>query len=244
MAKLLIIRTLIIIFCCITSFVTLANSLRVVTENLPPYQIVRDNKLIGGTSAIIMKELLKRTDLNVDIEILPWARAYKTASSEPNVVIFSMARNKERETHFHWLLKLKKISYRFFKLASQQNIKAHSIEELQNNTVVTVRNSYESIFLINKGFIEGKNLILTSTYDEAWKMLLKGRADYTYAYELIENSVFQKLNITMDLFEKVLDMGDTSELYIAANAQTAPELLQKLRVGIQSMIDDGTIQKI
>ncbi len=237
-------RIYILLFPCLLTFVSSAGSLRVLTENLPPYQIIHKGKVAGGTSVEIMKEVLKRAKLKVKFEVMPWARAYKIASSEPNVIIFSMARNKERETNFHWLINLKPISYRLFKLADQNTKAIRSLKETLNYTVVTVRNSYEANSLIEDGFVEGSNLILTNNYEQAWKMLLKGRVDYVYAYELIESSMYQKLETTPDLFTKSLYIRETSGLYIAANIDISSEILQKLRTAIQSMQDDGTLQNI
>jgi polar amino acid transport system substrate-binding protein len=237
-------RIYIFLFCCFLTFVSAASSLRILTENLPPYQIVHKGKVIGGTSVKIMKEVLKRARLKVKFEVMPWARAYKIASSEPNVLIFSMARNKGRETNFHWLINLKPISYRLFKLADQNTTVIRSLKEALNYTVVTVRNSYEANSLIDDGFVEGSNLILTNNYEQAWKMLLKGRVDYVYAYELVESSMYKKLEITPDSFTKSLYIGETSGLYIAANIDISSEILKKLQTAIQSMQDDGTLKTL
>lgn len=221
-----------------------AETLRVVTEDLPPYQIALDGKAVGGSSVLLVREMLKRAEINVPIEVLPWARAYKIATTLPDVVIFSMARNKEREAHFHWLLKLRDLTYHFYSLAARPDLHVDNIATLLSRTVVAVRHSYEANSLLNNGFIEGKNLMLTSNYKEAWQMLLKGRADYTYANELVQDSIFQPLNIAPNLFSQRFDMGETSDLYIATSAQIAPALLQHLQRTVAAMENDGTVQKI
>jgi len=219
-----------------------AENLRVITENLPPYQIVVNDKLVGGSSVLLVKEILKRANINADIEVLPWARAYRIASHNSNTLIFSMARNKTRESQFIWLVKLKNLTYHFYSLTSRPHLKAKNITEMLKHTVVTVRNSYEANSLKNFGFSEDKNLILTNTYSTAWKMLSIGRADYTYANELITETLNQKITSSTQLYKQAFDLGDTSDLYIAANVHMSSELLTKIKHSIETMRADGTLK--
>lgn len=221
-----------------------AETLRVVTEDLPPYQVVINDELVGGSSFLLVQEMLLRANIMTPIELLPWARAYKIASSSPNVIIFSIARNKERETNFHWLFKLRALTYHFYSLAARPDLKALNLSALLRQTVVTVRHSYEANSLLKTGFVEGKNLILTSTYKEAWQMLLMGRADYTYANELVQDTIFEPLNISPNLFSQSFDLSDTSDLYIAASIGTSPSLLENLQHSLATMQQDGTVKKI
>jgi len=84
-----------IVFLTITS----ANSteIKVITEHYPPLQIVENGKPIRGLAIDIMKELLRKTEIQTNIQTYPWARAYKMALSEENILIFSLTRTKERE---------------------------------------------------------------------------------------------------------------------------------------------------
>jgi len=42
-----------------------ANTIRVVTEELPPYQIVDNGKLVSGTAFLLAEEMLKRADIKI-----------------------------------------------------------------------------------------------------------------------------------------------------------------------------------
>ena len=130
--------------------------LRVVTEHLPPYQIVRDDRLVAGSSYLLMKEVLKRAGYSVQIEVLPWARAYQTALSVKNVVIFSMTRSRERERLFHWIGKLRSLNYSFYSVKANSGVRVGSIGQALGYTVVAVRNSIEADILQQQGFKHGK----------------------------------------------------------------------------------------
>jgi polar amino acid transport system substrate-binding protein len=63
----------------------------------------RDEGKITGSSAEVVREILRRLNQPDNITILPWARGYHLLKSRPNVVLFSTTRTKERENLFHWV---------------------------------------------------------------------------------------------------------------------------------------------
>ncbi len=77
------------------SFAAAANTgqppLRVVTELSPPHQTIKDGK-VDGVSTQIVIATLKQAELDSHIEVYPWARAYYIATSVPNMLIYNIAR--------------------------------------------------------------------------------------------------------------------------------------------------------
>lgn len=217
-----------------------ANTIRVVTEELPPYQIVDNGKLVSGTAFLLAEEMLKRADIKIRLEVLPWARAYSIASTEPNVIIFSLARNKTREDKFKWLYKVDSLQYHFYTISSRPDLQQINPADALNYVVVTVRNSYEAGTLMGMGYIEGKNLILTRDYRDAWQMLALGRADFTYASQFFGES----FDSNSPLFVKAFNQKESSDLYIAASINTDGSTLLKLKQSLKSMHKDGTAEKL
>jgi polar amino acid transport system substrate-binding protein len=215
-----------------------------VTEELPPYQIVDNGKLVSGISFLLAQEMLKRANINTQVEVLPWARAYSIASTEPNVVIFSMARNKIREDKFKWLYKVDSLKYHFYTISSRPDLQQINPVDALNYVVVTVRDSYEAGTLMNMGYIEGKNLILTRDYQDAWQMLALGRSDFTYASQFFGEISFEPFDSNAPLFVKVFNKNDSSDLYIAASVSTDESTLLTLKQSLKSMHEDGTAEKI
>lgn len=218
--------------------------LKAVTENLPPYQIVKNNALVGGTSYLIVKELLKRSGYQVKFELLPWARAYSVALSEPNVVIFSMTRSNRREDKFKWIGELRELTYSFYSRKSEDMLVLSSVRDVQQYTVVAVRNSFEAQSLIRQGVIVDKNLVLAKDYEQAWKMLNRGRVDFTYANELIGDNVFKSLGFKSSPFFKQPFEVEVNSLYIAASLQTDDEIIENLKQALTSIKNDGTFFSI
>lgn len=227
---------------CAQSLATV--ELKAVTENLPPYQIVKNNTLVGGTSYLIVKELFKRSGYQVKFELLPWARAYSVALSEPNVVIFSMTRSNRREDKFKWIGELRELTYSFYSKKSDATLVVSSARDVQQYTVVAVRNSFEAQSLIRQGFIVDENLVLAKDYEQAWKMLNRGRVDFTYANELIGDNVFKSLGFKSSPFFKQPFEVEVNSLYIAASLQTDDEIFEKLKQALTSIKNDGTFFSI
>ena len=80
----------------------LSDNMTILTENLPPLNYVEDGLLVGP-SVEIVREIQRRVGSNEPIEVYPWARAYKMALEEENVVLFSMTHTKDRLDKFKWI---------------------------------------------------------------------------------------------------------------------------------------------
>ena len=94
-----------VILVFLLSFIDSANSeeIKVVTEHFPPYQIAEEGKPVRGVNVEFIKALLNEVNVDTDINVYPWARAYSMALTYPNVLIFSISRVPEREHLFHWI---------------------------------------------------------------------------------------------------------------------------------------------
>lgn len=237
-------KLLLLIIAIAFAFNCAAHPLRVVTEDLPPYQIVVNGKLVAGSSFLLVDELLKRADINASIEVLPWARAYAIASSEQNVLIFSMARTASRETNFNWLIKLDSLTYNFYSLATRPELQIQSLSDVLQHSVATVRNSFEANALLKMGFVEGENLILTVSYIEAWQMVLLERADFTYANYIMKEATYETKTGKSVSYFRGYNPGQSSDLYLATNINIDAEVLHKLQTSLQSMQQDGTVEKL
>jgi polar amino acid transport system substrate-binding protein len=77
-------------------------NLKIVGSEYPPYSYL-ENGRATGLCADIVRALLDDLQLQQEITIAPWARSYKTALEEPNVLLFTVARTVERESLFHWV---------------------------------------------------------------------------------------------------------------------------------------------
>ena len=160
------------------------------------------------------------------------------------MIIFSLARNETREDKFKWLYKVDNLRYHFYTISSRPDLQQINPADALNYVVVTVRNSYEAGTLMGMGYIDGKNLILTRDYRDAWQMLALGRADFTYASQFFGEMFFESFDSNSPLFVKAFNRKESSDLYIAASINTDESTLLKLKQSLKSMHKDGTAEKL
>jgi polar amino acid transport system substrate-binding protein len=228
----------------LVSLTVIAKPFRVVSEHLPPHQISYNGKFIGGTSYLIMKEVLRRAGFPERMEVLPWARAYKTAQEEDNVIIFSLARSAKREKLFKWIGKLEDIEFNFYALRTSNGPSLNTFEDALQYNTVTVRNSISSEILQRLGFVEGHNLTLTVGIIDAWNMLRKGRTNFTYTNNTIAQNMYSNFGMKADAFVKQSVSSEKQAVFVAASLGTDDCVINKLSDVLKQLKQDGTYETI
>ena len=85
----------------VSGTVVCAETIEIVTEDLPPLQFVQ-NGAVTGPATEIVTTAMKDAGLAYTIQAYPWSRAYQIALHRQNVCIFSIVKLKERIPHFRW----------------------------------------------------------------------------------------------------------------------------------------------
>ena len=67
----------------------------VVTENFPPYNYVDENREVVGYATEIVRKCLSKAGIEYEIEVLPWARAFKSAKTPKNYLLYSAGWSRE-----------------------------------------------------------------------------------------------------------------------------------------------------
>ncbi len=135
---------------------------------------------LKGPSAKIFKMLMHKIGIETKVEFYPWARAYNNVLTQPNTLILSITRTKERESSFIWLLKVNESKRAFISLKSNAGSIVNNIEQAKNKLIGVTRDSYSYTSLVENGFTEEKNLYDVSTVDEGINLLKKGKVDLIY----------------------------------------------------------------
>jgi len=148
------------------------------TENLPPLNYLKDGILVGP-SVEIVKEIQRRVGSHEQIKVYPWARAYKMALEEENVVLFGMTHTKVREDLFKWVGPL--ATKRDILVAKKgSGIKINSLEDAKKvKRIGTLRDDTRERLLKSHGFA---NLESVSDEQKNAKKLVLGRIDL-WAYK-------------------------------------------------------------
>ena len=223
----------------ITGQSVLCAELTILTENLPPLNYIENSVLIGP-SVEIVKEIQRRVGSNEPIQVYPWARAYKMALEEENVVLFGTTHSKVRDTIFKWVGPL--ATKRDILVAKKgSGIKINSLEDAKNvKRIGTLRDDTRERLLKSLGFT---NLEPVSDEQLNAQKLVLGRLDL-WAYKI------PGLRTVCDLAG--VDHNELEEVYhlrkinvsIAFSKKTSDSIVEKWRKAFDAMHADGTIMKI
>lgn len=236
MKKLLIMATSLLLF---SVQPVLSEKMSILTENLPPLNYVEEGVLVGP-SVEIVREIQRRVGSDEQIEVYPWARAYKMALEEANVVLFSMTYTKDRHDKFKWIGPLaKKKDILVAKKGSGTAI--NTLEDAKKvNRIGTLRDDTREILLKSLGF---ENLESVSDEQKNIKKLILGRIDL-WAYKKPGlRTVCDLAGVDYNEVEEVFELRE-SELMIAISEKTSDKIVQEWRSAFHEMLNDGTIKAI
>jgi len=224
---------------------TFSQSLRIVTEKLPPLQVSQNDGTITGAMADIVNLLLQKANIKCHIEVLPWARSYQIALERENTLIFSMLRGEDREDKFIWVGKLFAVDSFLVALKDRKTFDIHSIEDAKKYSVGTIRKDLAESYLRKNGFTEDNNLYLNSNYNVLWQMLYNGRTDLAFTNNILWKYEIEDSQLDPKQIEIIYQIPDiASDLYLAASFGTDEKIINQLKVGLKEIKTNGQYQQI
>lgn len=217
-----------------------AKEYTIMTEEFPPFGYVKDGQLTG-LSVEIVNAILKKLTYNQKILIRPWARAYRKTLSGPNQILFSMARNKERELLFKWVGPLVSDKVYFYKKrASSIQIKT-MLDAKRVNRILLTREFPEYNYLHSLGFT---NLNETVTPIQNFKMLMKDRGELVPMGELAVPETLKKAGINARLIKRTNVKLYEVQLYIAFSKDISDREIKKWQEALDFIKSSGEYEKI
>ena len=219
-----------------------AEKVAVVTEEMAPYNFVDEkDQVVTGLSTELVQEIFKRANVEHQIKVYPWSRAYRMAQEAPNIAIYSIGRNDEREKLFKWVGVIVNREVYLYKLKGRPEIKANSLEDLKPYKMGGVRDGARTMYLRKKG------LAIEEANDDA-SNIKKLQSRRTDAFAIDEpNLVYlsQKNGVNFDSMERLIKLEKMSGgLYLAFSLNTDDNIVNKCHVALNAMVKDGTFNKI
>ena len=210
------------------------SQLTIMTEDFPPFNYKEGGKAAGSAVELLTQAsaAVGKPITNDKINVMTWARAYKTVQSGPNALLFSMTRTESRENLFKWagpigenrvVIWAKKSSG----IAPFDNIKDNS------EKVAVVRDTVGDQLMVSAGSTDD-GLMRASKPEGASKMLINDRIKL-WAYS--ENSGAQQLKdagANIDDYE-IVHVLKSSELYFAFSKDVDDSVIQLLQKGIDQV---------
>ena len=211
-----------------------AESIAVVTEDWRPYSYAEDG-VVKGSSTKIVRAVLDRAGITYSIQVLPWARAFRDASVKPNILIYALGRNSEREPNFHWIGQVTPTNHAYFyRLKSRTDIVVDELSDAKKYMVSTNNKSSSHTILVENGF---ENIETTRHQELSINLLMRGRTDLLVIPEQSIAAHFEKLEYSIDLVEKVFLLVK-GESFMAFSKNTAMDLASRARAAYQELLDE------
>ena len=219
-------------------------SLQIVTEEFPPYNYT-ENGHITGMSTEVVVAACKAAGLPTEIKVYPWARTYEIAQTEPNTLIFSIARSSVREKLFQWAGTVAPAQSCLFALKSRTDIKIDALADARKYYIITQLRGWIAQVLVKQGFVEGKHFFGITSVDRAYLMLRTDRGDLLGYPELVMHYTIKKTGLKPErAVRKVYCFKEGLQLYAAFSLKTPLALVEQFQTGLQIIKSNGTYQKI
>lgn len=216
-----------------------AAELTILTENLPPLNYEKDGELVGP-SVEIVREIQSRVGSRDKIQVYPWARAYKMALEDENVVLFGMTHTKAREDKFKWIGPL--ATKRDILVAKKgSGIKISNLDDAKKvSRIGTLRDDTRGVLLKSHGFT---NLEPVSDEQLNAQKLVLGRIDL-WAYKIPGlRTVCELAGVDHNELIEVYHLREIN-VSIAFSKMTSDSVVQKWKKAFDEMLADGTIMQI
>jgi polar amino acid transport system substrate-binding protein len=222
------------------------SALRIVTEELPPYNMTEDGR-VTGMSTEVVQAVLNEIGLEAAIQPMPWARAYELALNDSNVLIYSIARTPAREKLFHWVGAIAPTQWYIFSMA-ERPIKLNSLNDARSHQIATVNQDVGEQYLISKGFRIGEELQSSTRYEHNYRKLKVDHVELWISNEL--NAMYLTRKNGEDP-QKVLirslplpDLTSQEGLSMAFSRNTPIQTVEKFRLGLETIRRNGIYDAI
>ena len=218
-----------------------------VTEEYPPYNFTDQGK-ITGLSTEVVETMLKKAQVDYLLTSYPWARAYKMAQEDNNVLIYSIGRSEQREKMFKWVDVIAPYDIYLFKLKERKDIVIKSLNDAKKFKIGVVQDDVRAQFLQAEGFpvSTGNAGIEITAKDESNIKKLEAKRIDMFPIDEVACSYLAKLNgIDFGKLDKAFKIDKLSSgLYVAFSLKTPDATVAKCKKALDEMKKDGSYQKI
>lgn len=163
---------------CLVNLAFANDKVQVVTENWYPYNYLDQSGDVVGKSTTAVKAILDQAEVEYTIQVYPWTRALKLASTQPNILIYSILRTADREKMFYWFCPISTVEpHTIYKLTTRTDIVVNSVQDIKKYTISATRKTFLHQYMLNLGLIDNLNLLVNADDALGTKLFFAGRVD-------------------------------------------------------------------
>lgn len=217
--------------------------LRALTEHVNHISYLDSAGRPAGPTTELLRLLASRLDQDINIEIMPWARALHIAKHEPHTALYETALTEDRRTLFKWVGPLK--IYRLA-LFGRKNKIDPALPPATLGNVYTACEARDSAYLHHwrqYGFSGNARMTLTVQKSQCRDMFLQQRADLIVWNEFFIEPLAQKLSEQGTELVRIADI-DEVQLYLAFSAEHADEYIAQWQLALEQSYLDGSMRAL
>lgn len=207
--------------------------LDIYTEDYPPFNYIKDD-VEKGVSVDLLKVMLSkvnRPDLTDNIMFVPWGRGLRLTQKNTNTLLFSTARNPEREETFHWVGPI--IENRLVILGKKSLIQQFggslTTEDLKKLRIVVIKDDIGELVLDQTDALKGIIKEVVSYPGIAARLLEKDRVDlWCYGITAFQ-AIMHREGYDSLKYQVHYTMEGNVSLYYALNKETPESLVDLLQ---------------
>jgi polar amino acid transport system substrate-binding protein len=218
-----------------------AADLTAYTEEWPPYSYAQGGE-VKGISTDILREACALAKLDCAVQVVPWARAYKTAKLAPNTAVYTTARKAAREKEFLWVGPLLPRTTWVY-VRGDMAAKIGDFQSLAQHRVGVVRDEAAQADLTAAG-IPLSAIALQSSNAEVLRMLASGVVDAMVDTEIGMAWNLHSASLSPATVVRKMKLADDGAYYVALNLESDPALVRGLQTAVDKLRRSGKIDAI
>lgn len=207
----------------------------VITEEYPPHSFVNAQGQIEGGNVEKVRKAFNKLNLNLEMQVMPWARGYEITKYGENLFLFTCSRTEERENDFKWVAVLSTSDVSVFALKSRE-IAITQVEDMQKFHIGGVIGYRYLPYFYKNGFSSppGGLLELTTSDEFNLKKLFANRIDLMISNSDQIKFVAEKLKLDYSQIEKVFEIQSLRTTdYLVTGKKTPDEIIEFVRKGFE-----------
>jgi len=224
-----------------------AQDIRIVTEELPPYNMTQGGQVTGLATEVVLAVLKEAGLPAAPIQVMPWARAYDTALNGENVLIYSITRTPQREKLFKWVGLIAPTQSWLFALNGRVPA-LKSLEDARKYQIATVNGDAGEQYLTARGFVIGMNLQSSTRYELNYEKLKGGRVDLWVSNELHAGYVVRQAGddpaVTVQRVLPLSDLSSEGGVDMAFSLKTPDAVVERARKALETLRKNGTYESL
>ena len=219
-----------------------AEEVPVFTEPLAPVHFEEDGE-VRGIATEIVRAIFREAGMEPRIEVYPWKRTYQKVLSTPGSFVYTINRTEKREHLFKWIGPILYKDVYLFKLRGRTDINISTLEEAKHYTTAVILGHSLTTMFMERGFREGKELIVTPNKEVQIKVFLRGRCDLITGNQY---TIYEALRVEGHSLKDVEPAVFISSggYYLGANRTVSDEAVERLRQANTKVQRSGLVEAI